>query len=373
MTETMKKDKNPTDNLSDKSVAVIILNWNGERLLPEFLPKVIAATNGAVADVIVADNGSTDNSLELLRRDFTEVKLLCLDRNYGYAEGYNIAISRCEYEYVVLLNSDVAPAPGWVEPLLDYCNKHPEVAALQPKLLSYSDPTRFEYAGAAGGYIDCHGYPYCRGRLFDTVEIDAGQYDQTDVSIAWASGAALFVRRSVYLQAGGLDRLFFAHMEEIDLCWRIHRLGGDIRYVPQSTIYHLGGGSLPADNPRKTYLNFRNNLLLLYKNLPKRQGRRLIFVRRLYDTLAFAVFVAKAPVALVTGNRHEASLAIANARAVLRAHRHFRRMRSNYSPAADLPSEASTVAMLSPVNIIIEYNLRRHRTFSQLTGQRIKN
>lgn len=365
MTEDTK-NKTLCDNLSGKPVAVIILNWNGERLLPEFLPKVIAATNSAVADVIVADNGSTDNSIELLKRDFWGVKVICLDRNYGFAEGYNIAISKCEYEYVVLLNSDVAPAQGWVEPLLDYCNKHSEVAALQPKLLSYTDPTRFEYAGAAGGYIDSHGYPYCRGRIFDTVEVDAGQYDQTDVNIAWASGAALFVRRSEYLQAGGLDPLFFAHMEEIDLCWRIHRLGCDIRYVPQSTVYHLGGGSLPADNPRKTYLNFRNNLLLLYKNLPKREGRRILFVRRLYDTLAFAVFVAKAPVALVTGHRREASLAIANAHAVLRAHRHFRSMRSNYSPAADGQPEASTFAMLSPINIILEYNLRRRRTFTQL-------
>ena len=247
-------------------MAVIILNWNGVKLLREFLPSVVKNTNSDIADVIVADNGSSDDSLQVLEREFPDVLVLPLDKNYGYAEGYNRAIKATHYEYTILLNSDVEVTPHWVEPMLEYCSTHRTVAACQPKILAYSDKSQFEYAGAAGGFIDRMGYPYCRGRIFATVEHDRGQYD-TDMGIFWASGAGLFVRTEVYLKAGGLDRLFFAHMEEIDLCWRIHLLGYDIRYIHTSVIYHLGGGSLPAGNPRKTYLNFRNNLLLLYNCL----------------------------------------------------------------------------------------------------------
>ena len=340
-----------TDNnmQGNKPVAVIILNWNGVRLLREFLPSVVRCTNPEIADVVVADNGSSDNSLEVLEREFPEVKVLPLDKNYGYAEGYNRAVKATHYEYTVLLNSDVEVTPHWVEPMLDYCREHGDVAACQPKILAYTDKRMFEYAGAAGGFIDRLGFPYCRGRIFASIEEDKGQYD-TPISLFWASGAGLFVRTEAYLAAGGLDRLFFAHMEEIDLCWRIHLLGFDIRFVPDSVIYHLGGGSLPAGNPRKTYLNFRNNLLLLYKNLPLREGRRKLFVRRLYDTLAFAMFVAK--------------LDFPNAKAVLQAHRDFRTMRKHYVGCQPADRNLLREHQGCRCNIVIDYYLRRRRTFA---------
>lgn len=333
-----------------KRVAVIILNWNGAKLLREFLPQVVRTTNPEIADVIVADNGSTDNSVEVLEREFPEVKLIKYSENYGFAEGYNKAIADTMYEYTVLLNSDVATAPGWVEPMLDYCDAHSDVAACQPKLLSYADKTKFEYAGAAGGFIDKLGYPYCRGRIFGSIETDHGQYDNDkDVSLFWASGAGLFVRTEAYVAAGGLDKLFFAHMEEIDLCWRIHLLGFDIRFVPESVIYHLGGGSLPAGNPRKTYLNFRNNLLLLFKNLPRKEGKRILFIRRLYDTLAFFMFVAK--------------LDFANARAVIKAHGDFRNMRSNYEGCQPSARNLLKEHPGSQCNIVLDYYLHHRRQF----------
>lgn len=333
-----------------KPVAVIILNWNGVKLLRRFLPSVLQFTNPDIADVIVADNGSSDDSLAVLRSEFPQVIALPLEKNYGYAEGYNRAISATRYEYTILLNSDVEVTPHWIEPMLDYCSTHRTVAACQPKILAVADKTQFEYAGAAGGFIDRLGYPYCRGRIFSTVEHDHGQYD-TDMGIFWASGAALFVRTEAYLRAGGLDSLFFAHMEEIDLCWRIHLLGFDIRYMHTSVVHHLGGGSLPAGNPRKTYLNFRNNLLLLHKNLPRRDRRRTLFIRRLYDTLAFFMFLAK--------------LDMPNARAVLRAHADFRKMRKHYNPDEPTPITRNLLREHpgARCNIVVDYYLRHRRTF----------
>jgi hypothetical protein len=308
---------------SNKPVAVIILNWNGSALLREYLPQVIASTNSEIADIIVADNGSTDDSLELLHNDFPNIKLIEFTANYGFAEGYNKAITQTMYRYTVLLNSDVATAPGWVETLYAFMEGHPNVGACQPKILSYTDRTRFEYAGAAGGFIDRNGYPYCRGRIFSTIETDHGQYD-TSIPIFWASGAALFIRSELYIQAGGLDRDFFAHMEEIDLCWRILLAGYQIYAVPDATVYHLGGGSLPASNPRKTYLNFRNNLLLLHKNLPDSSRKAALIRRRLLDTLAWLKFVI--------------TLDFGNANAILKAHRDFRKMSAHYTthPSVDL-------------------------------------
>ena len=331
----------------NKPIAVIILNWNGAKLLREFLPSVCATTNADIADVIVADNGSTDDSLEILAREFPAVKVLALDKNYGFAEGYNRAIKATGYKYTVLLNSDVKTGEGWLEPLYDYCEKNPEVAACQPKILSYTEPDRFEYAGAAGGFIDKLGYPFCRGRIFGTVETDNGQYDTAPIDIMWATGAALMVRTDVYLAVGGLDAKFFAHMEEIDLCWRIHLAGYKIKAVTSGTVYHLGGGSLPASNPRKTYLNFRNNLLLLHKNLPKKEGARLLFVRRLYDTLAFFMFVAK--------------FDFKNAKAIIDAHFDFKKMRKEYTTYP----EKNLMGALpgSDCNIIIDYYLKGRKTF----------
>ncbi|MCD8387634.1 MAG: glycosyltransferase family 2 protein [Bacteroidales bacterium] len=326
-------------------IAVIILNWNGAKLLREFLPHVLANTDKELARVIVADNGSTDASIEVLRDDFPEVEVMRFPENYGFADGYNRAIAAIDDEYAILLNSDVAPAPGWIGPLWEYMKTHPHCAACQPKLLSYREPDKFEYAGACGGFLDKNGYPYCRGRIFDTCETDQGQYD-TAMDVFWASGAALMVRTQAYRDAGGLDPKFFAHMEEIDLCWRMQLQGWTVAAVPQSAIYHLGGGSLPASNPRKTYLNFRNNLLMMHKNLPDSVRGRRLFVRRLLDTAAWAKFMV--------------TFDFKNANAILRAHRHFAKMRKNYNTHPE--------AMLLPEqpNILLEYYLRAKKRYSQL-------
>lgn len=328
-----------------KPVAVIILNWNGEKMLAEYLPQVISATDDTIADVIVADNGSDDGSLELLERSFPGVIVVKLDRNYGFAEGYNRAIAATDYRYTVLLNSDVAPAKGWLNPLYDYMEAHPDVGACQPKIRSYVDHKSFEYAGACGGFLDRNGYPYCRGRIFDTVERDSGQYDMV-IPVFWASGAALMVRSELYVKVGGLDKDFFAHMEEIDLCWRIKLAGYAVVVIPQSVVFHLGGGTLPASNPRKTYLNFRNNLLLLHKNLPDSSRKKRLLVRRLYDALAWVKFVV--------------SLDFADASAVLRAHRDFRKMRANYTSHPDVD-----LLPKSP-DIVVDYYLRRRKVYSDL-------
>ena len=334
----------------DKPVGVIILNWNGAQLLRRYLPSVVSGNSNDIAEVVVVDNGSTDESRKVLETEFPDVKTLYFDKNYGFAEGYNRALNALDYKYSILLNSDVAVPRDWVRPMYDYMEQHPEVAACQPKLLSDTDRSRFEYAGASGGFIDKLGYPFCRGRLFDTVEQDHGQYDDV-ADIFWATGAALFVRTAVYRRVGGLDPFFFAHMEEIDLCWRIHRAGYAIRVVPQSVAYHLGGGSLPASNPRKTYLNFRNNLFLLYKNLPRRQGRKVLLVRRLYDTLAFLMFVAK--------------FDFGNARAVVKAHRDYARLHSRYDGVQpDGPLKENFPCFR--VNLVLSYHLRHKHLFPEL-------
>lgn len=335
-----------------KSVAVIILNWNGEKLLREFLPSVVANTDTSIADVIVADNGSTDGSRELLRKDFPQVKLLEFDENLGFAGGYNRALRETGYRYTLLLNSDVETPAGWLTPLHDFMEAHPDAAACQPKILSYKQKGKFEYAGAAGGFIDRNGYPYCRGRIFDTVEDDNGQYD-TPLEVFWATGAALMVRTDLYEKAGGLDERFFAHMEEIDLCWRLLLMGHTLWCVPASHVYHLGGGSLPAANPRKTYLNFRNNLLLLHKNLPAANLRGALLRRRLLDTVAWAKFIL--------------TLDLPNASAILRAHRDFRRMRREYTthPSINLLTRSADCRTRRP-DILLSYFIKRKRHYSQL-------
>lgn len=303
-----------------KKLAVIILNWNGRKLLERFIPDAAANTIGEEADLFVADNGSTDDSLEWLRANHPGVKVIPFPENYGFAEGYNRALEATRYPYTVLLNSDVRVPAGWWQPLLHFMEENPDVAACQPKIRSERQPEMFEYAGAAGGYLDRFGYPYCRGRLFDRVERDEGQYDGPPADVAWASGAALMVRTQDYLDAGGLDADFFAHMEEIDLCCRLLARGRRVCALTDSAVYHVGGASLDQSSPQKTYLNFRNNLLLLHKNLPRRRGRALLLKRRLLDTLAFGMFLLK-------GN-------FSHARAVLKAHGDFRRMRRKYT---DLP------------------------------------
>lgn len=330
-----------------KPVAVIILNWNGAELLRQFLPSVVAGTSPRLADIIVADNGSDDDSVEWVRQHYPEVTLLPFPENYGFAQGYNLSIEQAKaYEYVVLLNSDVETPDGWLEPLVAYADRHPEVAVCQPKLLSYRDKNRFEYAGAAGGFLDRYGYPFCRGRIFGTIEADNGQYD-TPCDIFWASGATLFIRTRVYTEVGGLDPYFFAHMEEIDLCWRVHLAGYRIVCLPESRVYHLGGATLAASDPRKTYLNFRNNLLMLHKNLPPEEGRRLLFVRRLYDTLAWLKFMLTAH--------------FADANALLKAHNDFRKSRKRYT--AHPRENLLTTFDEARRNITVDYFLRRKKKF----------
>ena len=326
-----------------KELAVIILNWNGRKLLEQFLPVASRYSITEDADLIVADNGSTDDSVEWVKAHHPEVKVLSFSENYGFAEGYNKAIKQTQYKYTILLNSDVEVTEGWTEPLLDFMRRNGDVGALQPKIRSWRERSKFEYAGAAGGYLDKLGYPYCRGRLFDSIEVDNGQYDGKVVDICWASGAALMVRTDLYLKVGGLDKRFFAHMEEIDLCCRIHAAGYRVVVVPDAMVFHVGGASLAQGNPKKTYLNFRNNLLLLYKNMPIKEGRKKLFIRRLYDTLAWGMFMLK--------------FDFKNANAVLKAHNDFRKMKKYYTEHPDINVLASLPG--AKRNIIIDYYLKR--------------
>lgn len=304
-----------------KELGVIILNWNGLELLKQFIGKGVEYTVSDSCDLIVADNGSDDGSVAWLRRNYPQVIVLELGKNYGFAEGYNRAIDMVDYRFVTLLNSDVEVTPGWWQPILRFLQVHDDVGAVQPKIRSWHDKSKFEYAGGAGGFLDNLGYPYCRGRLFDVVETDIGQYDGPAADVVWASGACLTMPRSVYLELGGLDSKFFAHMEEIDLCCRVLNAGLRVCALTDSIIYHVGGASLEAGNPKKTYLNFRNNLLLLHKNLPRKTGRRKLFIRRLADTLAFGMFVLK--------------FDWPNAKALLRAHRDFIKMKKEYTQFPD--------------------------------------
>ena len=297
--------------------SVVILNWNGAQMLRTYLPSVVkSCQQSAISDqveLVVADNGSTDNSLEVLAKEFPTVKTIVLDQNYGFAEGYNRAIAQVDSEYVVLLNSDVETPEGWLEPLLDYLDAHSEIASVQPKVRSWRDKTRFEHAGAAGGYVNALGYPYCRGRRLWGVEKDQGQYDEVAI-IDWTTGACMCVRTQIYKDLGGLDASFFAHMEEIDLCWRMRNHGWQLACVPASVVYHLGGGSLSYDNPRKTYLNHRNNLLMIYKN--KKHPYGVLFVRFFLDYAAACLY-------LLQGRAK-------SCKAVFEARRDYRKMRKAY-------------------------------------------
>jgi GT2 family glycosyltransferase len=272
-------------------LAVVILNWNGKTFLEKFLPGVIKH-NPYYAKVFVADNGSTDQSVEFLSQTFPEVELIVLGKNYGYTGGYNRALRQIRAEYFILLNSDIEVSKGWIEPVIHAMDANRDIAACQPRILSYYKPEYFEYAGAAGGFIDYLGYPFCRGRVFSHLEQDTGQYNDA-TEIFWATGACMFIRAADFYEAGELDDGFFAHMEEIDLCWRLKRTGKKIMYIPESKVYHVGGGTLPKNNPRKTYLNFRNNLLLLAKNLPASVFYPLLFKRVILDIIAAIQFLLK--------------------------------------------------------------------------------
>jgi GT2 family glycosyltransferase len=268
--------------------AVVILNFNGKHYLQQFLPGVLA--NSPEAEVVVADNGSTDDSLEFMAQAFPQVRCLAMPTNTGFSEGYNRALAQVQADYYVLLNSDVEVPPGWLGPLVGLMDSDPDIAACQPCILSYHDRTKFEYAGAAGGFIDLLGYPFCRGRIFDVVEENIGQYTDT-VEIFWATGACMVVRAADYHALGGLDPDFFAHMEEIDLCWRLKNAGRKVYYCGQSTVYHVGGGTLAYQHPRKTYLNFRNGLVMMVKNLNRIEFFPLLFFRLVLDGVAGLKFL----------------------------------------------------------------------------------
>jgi len=273
-----------------KKIAVVILNWNGAKLLEQFLPSVLAHSNEAT--IYVADNASTDSSIEVIKTQFPSVKIIQNTGNFGFALGYNEALQFVEEAYYALVNSDVEVTANWLSPILDIFDSQPEVAIIQPKLLDYKKKTYFEYAGAAGGYIDKFGYPFCRGRIFDTVEEDVQQYDD-EASIFWATGACFFIRKVVFRQLQGFDASFFAHQEEIDLCWRAFNAGYITKYTHKSTVYHVGGATLNEGNPMKTYLNFRNSLLMLTKNLPKKSLFPVLLLRLGLDGLAGIQFIIK--------------------------------------------------------------------------------
>lgn len=270
------------------NTAVVILNWNGITHLDRYMPSVIAHSQNA--SIIIADNGSTDDSINFILTNFPTVRVIRLDKNYGFAGGYNKALEQISEAYIVLLNSDVEVTPNWLEPVITRMALDPMIAVAQPKIKSDEDRDYFEYAGAAGGMLDKLGYPFCRGRIFDCLERDSGQYE-SEAELFWAGGCALFIRNSLYRAAGGLDPHFFAHFEEIDLCWRIKRMGYKIMYVPGSAVYHLGGGTLPTNHPRKTYLNFRNNLAMLYKNLSPDTLFSTIAIRLIADGIAGIKFL----------------------------------------------------------------------------------
>ncbi|MDD4759727.1 MAG: glycosyltransferase family 2 protein [Bacteroidaceae bacterium] len=299
--------------MTEKKISVIILNWNGAAMMRRFLPSVVE--HSAEAEVIVADNGSTDDSLEMLKEEFPTIRVIPFEKNYGFAEGYNKALEKIETPYALLLNDDVEVTRDWLVPLLTFMESHPKVAACQPKLLSEKQRDHFEYAGACGGFLDYLGYPYCRGRMMEVVEKDEGQYD-TPCAIFWGSGAALMVRTAIYKEVGGLDRRFFAHMEEIDFCWRLRSRGHEIYCIPQSTVYHVGGGTLSKSNPKKTFLNFRNNLLMLHKNMPTGQLTFVLLARYFLDHLAACKM-------LLSGQRNDAL-------AVIRARYEFNHIRHEY-------------------------------------------
>ncbi len=332
-------------------------------MMRRFLPSVVK--NSPEAEIVVVDNGSTDDSLQYLEREMPEVRVICLDKNYGFAEGYHRGLKEVAAPYYLLLNSDVEVHEGWLQPMLAYMDAHAEVAACQPKLLCQWAPEKFEYAGASGGYVDALGYPYCRGRVFGTVERDEGQYDDV-VPVLWATGAALMIRSEDYWNVGGLDGRFFAHQEEIDLCWRLRSRGRGVVVVPQSVAFHLGGGTLPKGNPHKDFLNFRNNLLLLYKNLPDNRLRPVMRQRFWLDGLASIQFLLKGQ--------------FGSFRAVWRARRAFRRMRPDF--AKDREANLR-LAVLSPVpeqstfSLLWQYYIKGKKTFDKLkvevTEQRVQS
>lgn len=333
--------------------AIVILNWNGVKMLTRFLPNVLDYSRDE-ATVYVADNASTDNSIEILKKHFPEVKIIVLEKNWGFAEGYNKALEQINAEYYVLLNSDVEVPHHWLTPLIEFMDNHSEAAACQPKLLSESNRDAFEYAGACGGFIDRYGYPFCRGRMFNTVENDDGQYDYA-TEVLWATGACMVIRAADFKQQGGFDARFFAHSEEIDLCWRLRLSGRKIYCIPDSFVYHIGGGTLPENNPMKTYLNFRNNLTMLYKNLPDNELRHVMRMRTLLDYVA-------AFQALLAGRKGDF-------KAILKGRKAFKQWLPEYKEIREKIQNGRQTADITGIyrrSILWQYYAKGHKKFSEL-------
>ncbi len=335
-------------------LAIVILNWNGREMLWQYLPSVIQYSRDE-ATVYVADNASTDGSLEMLREHFPEIRIIELEKNWGFAEGYNKALRQIDAEYYMLLNSDIEVTHHWLTPMMEYLGAHPEVAACQPKLLSIFDKDCFEYAGASGGYLDRLGYPFCRGRIFDTVERDNGQYDYS-TDILWATGAALMIRSKDYWDVNGLDGRFFAHNEEIDLCWRLRIKGRKIVCIPESYAYHVGGGTLPKSNPMKTFLNFRNNLTMLYKCLPDSELKSVMRWRWWLD------YIAAWEMLILKRN-------VGDFKAVYKARRAFRRWQKDFeADRAEIQASRhdGTIPERKMYSLLWQYYVKGRRTFAQL-------
>jgi GT2 family glycosyltransferase len=334
--------------------AVVILNWNGLDYLKKFLGVTVNLSASPGTIIFIADNGSTDGSADWVENSFPSVKLIRLDKNYGFAAGYNIALQHIDAEYFILLNSDIEVTPGWTEPLISFMEDNPDTASCQPKILSWHNRNFFEHAGAAGGYIDKYGFPFCRGRIFSKVERDSGQYDSRK-DIFWSSGACMIVRAEAWKKCSGFDPDFFAHMEEIDLCWRFHKAGFRVCFLSESVVYHVGGGVLPYHSPFKTYLNFRNNLFLLYKNLPERTLYTTLFIRRLIDGLAVILFVA-------TGK-------FEHVRSVWKAHMDYNKsiiaLKRKRESVKNITVTESSNAILNK-SVVFEFYIKGHKTFDKL-------
>lgn len=337
--------------------AVVILNWNGKHFLEQFLGGVINHSAGPDVEIYVADNGSTDESVPYLKKEFPGVKLILLDKNHGFSEGYNRALRGIDARYYVLLNSDVEVTLHWIDPVISLMDKDETIAACQPKIRSYLHREYFEYAGAAGGFIDRLGYPFCRGRILNHIEKDEGQYDQV-TDIFWATGACMFVRASLFQSSGGLDPTYFAHMEEIDFCWRMKNMGYRILYVPQSTVFHVGGGTLPNEHPRKLYLNFRNNLLTLIKNLPPGTLFITLISRMILDCAASLKYLASLKIA------DSCAVAMAYLSVISRFipyYRHRKKLRSS--------TVRHTHKEIYRRSVVVDFFLMKNRKFTQLNPE----
>ena len=336
------------------NIAVVILNWNGLKYLEQFLPSVLLSVEANIK-VVVADNGSTDGSIIFLETKYPALQIIRFTENYGFAKGYNTALKQIAAEYYVLLNSDAEVQPGWLQPMIQLLEGDKKIAACQPKILSYNNKKMFEYAGAAGGWLDKYGYPFAKGRIFDICEEDNGQYDQSE-PVFWASGAALFIRSSVFHEMKGFDEYFFAHQEEIDLCWRIQLAGYKIYCCPSSVVYHIGGGTLPRGNSLKTYLNFRNNLIMMSKNLPLSKKIWIMPVRSLLDGIS-------AWKGLLTG---DGGYFIA----ILRARLAFIKWWLFYQKKSVFPAaKKNNITGIYQKNIVWQHFVKKKKYFSEIVGK----